>query len=110
MFFRKNTKRVIIRLMNEYGVRLPVWHENYDLTPQILEQLSSNLITDLAIWSVTFDRHFSADSGLWDSDELAKTQYLEGLRLAKALKRELPSSYLVKFVPWEHKKRPKRLR
>jgi hypothetical protein len=96
--------------MNDYGAKVPLWISDLDLTDQIISQISSALLGDLKCWSETFQKYYSYESGTWERPELSKSEYKHGVELAIRVKQELGQDFVVKYVPWEHRKRIKVIR
>ncbi len=96
-----------MRVMNEYGVQFPIW---YQAEPeQIRNLLAQDTVEALISWARYFDLNFDHEVG-WAPESDSRSQYEIGLKLARAVKAQLPPEFQVQFVPWEHKKRTKRIR
>lgn len=106
--FRKRTVGAAVptvRLMNEYGVRWPLWGDmdNYPYELGVLP-LSDRLTADLLSWAESFQEQYDHEHG-WPSGVIAEAHFDEGHRLAAALQGELGAAFVVEIGLWETNRR-----
>lgn len=88
-----------VKLMNDYGVDLPLWASGGladDGTFPITEELRERLTG----WAATFNEHFDYETG-WDDERLRRAHRAEGLALHRRLIDELGQGYEVSLDLWE---------
>jgi len=88
-----------VRLMNEYTISWPLWHnaapaerDDFDLSPE--------LRADLEAWAKTFNDHYDWESG-WDDHSLIEDHGAAAKDLRDRLERELGPAYQVQLHLWE---------
>ena len=93
----------IVKLMNDYSVRFPLWDEKGLLEPEQLP-LSSALRDQLVSWALDFQKHYHWQDG-WGGTDVASEHLGQGQRLFEQLREELGDDYEIAFEPWEHRGR-----
>lgn len=90
-----------VRLMNEYGVRWPLWGKPNGYEYQVGDlSLSPSLTRDIQAWTSGFLEHFDENRG-WPTSTQAEAHFDEGHRLAAYLQGELGEGYRVTLDLWE---------
>lgn len=89
----------VVRLMNEYSVRWPLWGPEGPL-PDGEPTLSPQLSRRLRAWAQNFNHHFSWESG-WDSAERGREHAHTAEALTRALEAELGPEVRVDLDLWE---------
>ena len=101
-----------VRLMNEYGVDLPLWSD-VDLVDRTSEpHISIELEAALRAWAAVFCEYFS--DGIrpgtgkpgWTDPVVAGPHLERGWEQARRLQAELGPDVRVVYDPWEHEPHP----
>lgn len=89
----------VVRLMNEYTVRWPLWGQLGPLSEGELK-VSDPVARELKAWARSFNEHFDWQRG-WDDPAIAAAHALEATRLRDALQADLGPQYDVVLDLWE---------
>lgn len=103
-WFRKATVGAqvpTVRLINDYGVRWPLWGdmENYPYevgAPQVSEELTAAILA----WAANFNEYYDHEHG-WPDAAKMEAHFDEGHRLAADLQGEFGERYQVRLALWE---------
>lgn len=93
---------VVVRLMNDYGARVPVWVADGAtfVTEFGVGSFSSEVNARLEAWAEEFLAFMDSESG-WQAPDLAQAHAHAGRELAKDMQVELGPDYRVELVLWE---------
>lgn len=91
------------RLMNEYGVDWPLWHDD-GLCDAGTPSFSPRLEREILEWARDFNENYGIETG-WPTEVAARSHERQGRRLLLLVERELPKGDDVVLGYWETNKR-----
>ncbi|KTR03746.1 hypothetical protein [Curtobacterium citreum] len=91
------------RLMNEYSVDWPLWHDD-GLCDAGTPSFSPQLEREILEWARDFNENYGIETG-WPTEAAARSHERQGRRLLLLVERELPEEDDVVLGYWETNKR-----
>lgn len=89
---------VVVRLMNDYGARMPVWGSF--VTESGVGAFTSELNLKLEAWAEVFAENMDPEHG-WRRPEITRAYRTQALALADEMRDELGPDYVVDVDLWE---------